>query len=254
MNLAIDSEGHGDDLVLVHGWGIHGGVWQSVAERLAEDYCVHRVDLPGCGDSAMIEPYTLENLAAALDEAFPLPVHVLGWSLGGAVGMRWALMRPERVRSLTLCASSACFMARPDWPHGTPPEVLGEFASSLADDYAATLEMFLGLQVMGSRDGRAVLRSLQSHLAAKPAPSREALLEGLAILRHTDLRPKVEELSCPILLQYGDRDRMTPPEAGRWLAERTGGRLVMHGGAGHAPFISHEAAFVEAQRAFLAEV
>lgn len=254
MNLAIDSDGHGDDLVLIHGWGIHGGVWQSAAERLAEDYCVHRVDLPGCGDSAMIEPYTLANLAAALDEAFPLPVHVLGWSLGGAVGVQWALTRPERVRSLTLCASSACFMARPDWPHGTPPEVLGEFASSLAHDYAATLEMFLGLQVMGSRDGRAVLRSLQSHLAAKPAPRREALLEGLAILRHTDLRPQVDGLSCPVLLQYGDRDRMTPPEAGRWLAERTGGRLVMHSGAGHAPFISHEAAFVEVQRVFLAEV
>ncbi|MFC4160969.1 pimeloyl-ACP methyl ester esterase BioH [Chitinimonas lacunae] len=252
MTIHIDSDGRGDDLVLIHGWGIHGGVWQSVAERLAEDYCVHRVDLPGCGHSPMVEPYTLAALAAELAAAFPLPVHVLGWSLGGAVGVEWALSQPEQVRSLTLCASSPCFMERPDWPHGTPPTVLGQFASSLADDYAATLEMFLGLQVMGSRDGRAVLRALQGHLEARPAPSRAALFEGLAILRQTDLRPRMAGLVCPLLLQYGDRDRMTPPAAGHWLAEVTGAQLVLHQGAGHAPFISHQQAFIETQREFLA--
>jgi pimeloyl-[acyl-carrier protein] methyl ester esterase len=251
MNLYVETQGQGEDIVLIHGWGIHGAVWNRVAEQLAESYCVHIVDLPGCGASEMLTPYTLASLAEAMDDAFPLPVHVLGWSLGGAVGLAWALAQPEKLRSLTLCASSPCFMQRDDWPHATPPETLSTFASSLADDYAATLEMFLGLQVMGSRDGRVVLRALQASLAARPAPTRESLMVGLDILQETDLRPEVGNIACPLLLQYGERDRMTPPQVGEWLAANTQGALVMHAGAGHAPFISHEADFIEVQRAFL---
>ncbi|WP_269533531.1 pimeloyl-ACP methyl ester esterase BioH [Chitinimonas sp. BJYL2] len=254
MSLFIDTLGHGDDLVLIHGWGIHGAVWQRVAEQLAQDYCVHIVDLPGCGNSAMVEPYTLDALAAVLDRCFPLPVHVLGWSLGGAVGLQWALTQPDKLRSLTLCASSPRFMQAEDWPHATPADTLAAFARSLSQDYAATLEVFLGLQVMGSRDGRAVLRSLQASLASRPAPQVAALMAGLEILTATDLRSAVSQIACPMLLQYGERDRMTPPEAGQWLASASHAELVMHGGAGHAPFISHEADFIAAQKSFLQRV
>lgn len=251
MSLYIETQGQGDDIVLLHGWGIHGAVWQRVAEALAENYCVHVVDLPGCGASAMREPYTLEGLAAAVDEAFPLAVHVLGWSLGGAIGLRWALSCPEKIRSLTLCASSPCFMQREDWLHATPEQTLQQFALSLGDDYDKTLAMFLGLQVMGSRDGRTVLRALQARLAERAAPQRAALMAGLDILRVTDLRAEVGQVDCPVLLQFGDRDRMTPPQAAHWLAENMEVELVIHEGAGHAPFISHEQAFLAAQRAFL---
>jgi len=251
MSLYIETQGSGDDVVLIHGWGIHGAVWSRVAEALAADYCVHVVDLPGCGASAMQQPYDLPALAAALDDAFPLPVHVVGWSLGGAVGMAWAMAQPDKVRSLSLCASSPCFMQRADWPHATPAATLANFANSLADDYAATLNMFLALQVMGSKDGRAVLRALQASLAARPEPVREALMAGLEILQTADLRADVAQIACPILLHYGTHDRMTPPEAGQWLAQETGGQLLLHEGAGHAPFISHEAAFIEGQRVFL---
>ncbi|WP_374357581.1 alpha/beta fold hydrolase, partial [Chitinimonas sp.] len=154
MSLFIDTRGQGEDLVLIHGWGIHGAVFDRLADQLAEHFCVHIVDLPGCGASAMQAPYTLATLADTLDAAFPLPVHVLGWSLGGAVGAQWALQNADKLRSLTLCASSPCFMQRDDWPHATPSTTLAAFAHSLADDYAATLERFLALQVMGSRDGR----------------------------------------------------------------------------------------------------
>lgn len=252
MSLYVETQGQGGDLVLLHGWGIHGAVWQRVAEQLAQDFCVHLVDLPGCGGSEMIAPYNLAELAGRLDAAFPLPVHVLGWSLGGAVAMQWALTMPDKVRSLSLCASSPCFMQRPDWPHATPADTLATFARGLAGNYAATLDMFLGLQVMGSPDGRQVLRSLKASLAARAAPSPAALMAGLDILKDADLRAEVSKLACPILLQYGGRDRMTPPAVGDWLAATTGGELVLHAEAGHAPFFSHEAAFIAAQRDFLA--
>ncbi|MEZ5623317.1 MAG: alpha/beta fold hydrolase [Nitrosomonas sp.] len=50
--------GNGPDLVLLHGWAMHGGVWRGVREQLAMKYRVHLFDLPGHGLSPMLEPGT----------------------------------------------------------------------------------------------------------------------------------------------------------------------------------------------------
>ncbi len=49
MSLHVETTGSGDPLLLVHGWGMHGGVWGDVAQKLAADFQVHCVDLPGYG-------------------------------------------------------------------------------------------------------------------------------------------------------------------------------------------------------------
>ena len=65
MNLHVESSGRGESLVLLHGWGMHGGVWSDVAEKLAADFRVHSVDLPGYGRSAMIHLPPQEGMAIA---------------------------------------------------------------------------------------------------------------------------------------------------------------------------------------------
>jgi pimeloyl-[acyl-carrier protein] methyl ester esterase len=47
MSLHVETVGSGDDVVLIHGWGMHGGVWSDVRDALAAHYRVHVVDLPG---------------------------------------------------------------------------------------------------------------------------------------------------------------------------------------------------------------
>ena len=47
----IETLGHGPDLVLIHGWALHGGVFAPLAERLASRFRLHLVDLPGHGYS-----------------------------------------------------------------------------------------------------------------------------------------------------------------------------------------------------------
>src|SRR5690606_39660985 len=45
----IETTGQGPDLVLVHGWAMHAGVFSALAGRLAGRYTLHLVDLPGHG-------------------------------------------------------------------------------------------------------------------------------------------------------------------------------------------------------------
>ena len=54
-------------MVLVHGWGMHSGVWEDVVEALLDHCRVTLLDLPGHGYSrSMVAGHALNDLAAAL--------------------------------------------------------------------------------------------------------------------------------------------------------------------------------------------
>ena len=48
-NLKISTYGQGPDLVLLHGWAMHSGIWGGLVDVLATEYRVNLVDLPGHG-------------------------------------------------------------------------------------------------------------------------------------------------------------------------------------------------------------
>ncbi|WP_205352098.1 alpha/beta fold hydrolase, partial [Vibrio cholerae] len=85
MALYWQVSGQGQDLVLVHGWGMNGAVWQQTAQALSDHFRVHVVDLPGYGHSTEQHAASLEEIAQALLENAPRNAIWVGWSLGGLV-------------------------------------------------------------------------------------------------------------------------------------------------------------------------
>ena len=166
-------------------------------------------------------------------------MQVVGWSLGGLVGARWALDAPASVKSLTLVASSPCFMQQADWPHAQPVAVMRQFADNLGNQFEQTLRRFLALQTLGSDSAHAVLAEMKHQLFAHGRPS--ALDDALAELESSDVRPELPGLRVPTHLSYGQRDALTPIGAARWLAATIpGSSLTEFPQASHAPFLSHE--------------
>ncbi|MBP2330104.1 pimeloyl-ACP methyl ester carboxylesterase [Kibdelosporangium banguiense] len=92
--LRVQRGGSGDAVVLLlHGLGATGDVWQGVHEQLADGPCRWITpDLPGHGGSAPLERYTFGHMAAALAELIEDHEHVvvLGHSLGGVLGLTLA--------------------------------------------------------------------------------------------------------------------------------------------------------------------
>ena len=82
-SLYWQSSGKGQALVLLHGWGMNGAVWQQTVAQLSEYFCVHVVDLPGFGHSNMTSFSSIEDLAKQVLE-MPLvrPSGLVGRSEG----------------------------------------------------------------------------------------------------------------------------------------------------------------------------
>jgi len=246
MNLHIETHGSGKDLVLLHGWGMHGGVWDGVREQLAQNFRVHVVDLPGYGESPACTPYTLPHVAEIVAQAFANKVHVCGWSLGGQVALAWALQAPEQVARLVLVGTTPCFTTREGWTNGIGGEVFDTFSHTLQQDYEATLKRFLSLQARSGEDARQVMAQLRASLFARGRPTIEVLQAGLRILQGSDLREQIASIAQPALLIHGDHDTLAPVEAARWLAmHMPQARLEVVHGSAHAPFLSHRQDFVK---------
>lgn len=252
MSLHVETCGSGGDLVLIHGWGMHGGVWSDVRDALARHYRVHVVDLPGMGWSPACSPYELPELARALAQVLPPQATVCGWSLGGQVAMRLALDHPQQVRRLVLVGATPRFVNGHDWTSGVAAEVFDQFAAQVAADYHDTMTRFLGLQAFGGEATRTLIRDLRERFFARPAPAGTVMQQALRILLETDLREEVAALRLPVLLIHGNRDTLAPAEAARWMASRLENpTLRVIAGASHAPFLSHPATFLSEVTQFI---
>lgn len=245
--LHVERHGTGRDLVLLHGWGLHGRVWAPLAEQVRSRYRLHVVDLPGHGLSRD-EPFgTLDEIVDRLADALPAGAIVCGWSLGALLAMRLARRHERLVGALVLVGATPCFVERCDWPHAMKPSTLESFAQGFRTDPARTIRSFIALNAHGGPESRARTRELAALVAERETPSPQALEAALVLLRETDLRPEVPGISRPATVIHGGRDVLAPAQAGRWIARSLpGARLVEIGDAAHFPFASHAACVAQA--------
>lgn len=252
MSLHVRVQGQGQDLVLLHGWAMHGGVFDELLPSLTTQYRVHCIDLPGHGQSRYHgEMNSLQQLVAAVLPHVPENAIVLGWSLGGQVALQLAQQMP--LRALIPVSTTPRFVAGDNWQSGMPEETFAQFFARLHENHGRTVQDFLSLQVRGDAHAAVTLSSLKHSLLQYPAVT-EALYDGLDILRDTDLRSILASIKKPALVISGEYDRITHPGAGEYLAQALPfAQFALCRRAGHAPFISHRDWFLDQLQKFVRE-
>ena len=252
-SLHVDVQGSGPPLVLLHGWAMHGGVFEPLVQRMRARYTLHLVDLPGHGFSRDSE-VALE-LEATVDALFAQVPDApwCAWSLGGLFALHAALRSPARVPALVMLCASPRFVRGEDWRYGVSPEIFQDFAHGLRSDYRGTLDRFVALEAFGSDRARATVRALRQQLFARGEPPAESLARGLELLETGDLREGLARLRVPNLWIAGRRDRLVDPRAMREAAARAhDAQFVQIEHGGHAPFLTHAEEVADAIEAFLA--
>ncbi|WP_286264274.1 pimeloyl-ACP methyl ester esterase BioH [Thalassotalea atypica] len=238
--------GQGQPIVFLHGWGLNSGVWQPVIDKIKHKYEIITVDLPGFGinHEYVSQPFDLKTIGEQIVSAVDKPAIYLGWSLGGLFATEIALHHQTQCQGLITVASSPCFKQQEHWP-GIKPEYLTVFYQQLSKDIEQTLKNFLKIQAMGSPHIRQDLKELQRLVMAYPIPVRSALKSGLDLLDTVDIRTSLADITQPFLRIYGKLDSLVPIETAALVNELAPeSDWVAFDKASHAPFISHQSAFI----------
>jgi len=198
--------------VLVHGLAGSTRWWSPVLSALAARHTVNLVDLPGFGamrGRRLALADAARWLVAWMDAAGLERCPLVGHSMGAAVVLRAAALRPAAVSRLVLIAPAGVVRNRSLVGHALP----------------------LARAVRGAR-----LRFL-------PVLGTDALRAGpLTLLRASrevvadDVRADLARVAVPALVVLGARDTLVPLEAGAVLArELRDARVHVLGRSGHVP-------------------
>lgn len=195
------------------------------------------VDIPGFGRSDPLPDATsLDALCAALVEVVDVvaggPVHVVGHSMGGFIGLHLAATRPDRVRSLaTLNGSYVTILDLVNAPVASARRYPGTWLAyqgiratagrggvvQSAIGTAARSGLLrwgtAGLAAHPSRVPRSVLMALAA--GARPRSFRQAEATGIGY----DWRSTWSRIDVPVLAGYGAGDRLVTPRDARALRE-----------------------------------
>lgn len=206
MTIYHKTLGHGPELVLLHGWAFHSGIWESWVHALKHSFRVHLIDLPGFGQSAGV-PMAI-NLTDLLQQLLPiLPNRAIycGWSFGGLIAMALAIYEQKRVASIITLGSTPYFIADNHWSGISNVDFL-QFYSAILTDVTKGLQRFL-LFSLNQRSYRSFLWEIAFRYGE---PNQLALLTGLDILKTADLRLDLVNISCPSLHISGEQDPLAP--------------------------------------------
>ena len=107
-------------LVLVHGLGSAGTIWNRLIPDLINDFTVYSIDLPGHGEAALVEherydPRSLgHSILSYMQNVHDVhKMHVAGNSLGGWISLEMAALIPDRVASVTALAPAGLWLEAP---------------------------------------------------------------------------------------------------------------------------------------------
>ena len=238
-------------VIFLHGAGMDRSVWSGQLRYFASHgWAALALDLPGHGRSegpALPDiPAMADWVAAVMDKAGIAKAALAGHSMGALVALSAAARHPEKVSCLALLGAALTMPVHPDllaaaergnhaaidsmvnWGVGRPAHIGGHVAP--------------GLWVAG-----ASLRLLERGDAAVLASDLAACND------YADGRADAAKVLVPALVLIGAADRMTPPKAGRALAEALPDpQPVEMPGAGHMMMIEKPDATLDILKDFLA--
>lgn len=240
----LDAKGHGDGppVVVQHGINAAGAAFWAVLPRLLPH--TRRVivpDMPGHGFSevprgGLTAASISEGLTEALDELLDEPVVFYGNSLGGIAAIRYAGARPEKVRALLLNS-----------PGGAPmtAEALGTFLDNFRmRSHAEALSFVDRLHAAPPWYRRLIASGVKRRF------EREAMVSFVDQIRpeHLLLPAEVSSLRMPVMLLWGQSDRLMPAENLAFFRTHLPSHAVFEEpeGFGHCPYLDTPGRLTEA--------
>lgn len=201
-------EGHGDHTLLFsNSLGASLAMWDAQAQQLAAEFRVLRYDHPGHGKSDPVQDdhddaQFVHDALAVMDAAGVEKAHFIGLSMGGMIGQLLACQFPERVDTLTLCATGGKLPPADAWENRA--------TTALSEGLATMVELSRGRWFTpGFIDQHAA--AVQASLADLANVHPASYARCCRFIRDFDIFDRIHELTANSLLIAGQQDAATPP-------------------------------------------
>ena len=245
-------------VLLLHGFGASLQAWDDWAPALEKNLRVLRIDIPGFGLSgpAVNQDYSdaadVARVIAVMDQLGVQQVIVAGHSMGGRIAWNLAAAHPERVSQLVLLAPDGFPdpNAKSDKTYEVPA-LLGLMQYSLPQ-WALRMG---GVAPAFADDSQLTPQMMQRYHDMMLAPGvRTALLERMRQTRNSDPVARLQSITVPTLLIWGEKDAFIPVgNAQDYLKAMPQAKLVTLPGVGHVLHEEAPQASVQVVLDFLSE-
>jgi pimeloyl-ACP methyl ester carboxylesterase len=199
----VDHGGTGPAVVLLHSFLMDGEMFAPQVAALGDAFRLVTIDERGHGKTPADGPFTYWDVAddvlAVADELGIDRFAVVGTSQGGFIGLRLALLAPDRITALAVLGSSA---AAEDPQVAEAYRGLGAlWATQGPTDQLLDMVATICLGAMDSSAWKIKLRAL-------PADRVTMLLDTLT--GRDGVVDRLGEISCPTLVLHGSADAAYP--------------------------------------------
>ncbi len=234
-------------LVLSNSLGTNLSLWDAQIPALTQHFQVLRYDSYGHGDSEMkIGAYEIDMLSAAvlklIDGLGIATIHFCGLSVGGLVGQWLALNAGERLGKAVLCNTSARIGSVESWNSRIEAVAAGGVAS-ISD---SVLDRWF-TPSFRKRQSATVTRIREM----LEATSADSYIATCAAIRDADFRNEISRIRVRTLIMSATHDRATPPENGKYMADRILGSKYVELDAAHLSNVELPEQFSETVLKFL---
>ncbi|MGO9188122.1 MAG: alpha/beta fold hydrolase [Streptosporangiaceae bacterium] len=251
--VAYRAVGSGPPLVLITGYsGTMEGWDRRLVDSLARHYHVVIFDNAGVGQTQPLRgPVSIDavaNQTSALIGALGLGrPDVLGWSMGSMIAQALAVLHPDQVRRLVLCASY------PGNGKAVRPSRQAISALNSGDPQKVMADLFPAGQTAAQDT---YLAAISAYPAAPAAPAGTVTAQGHAVdawwAGRDPAGQQTARIAVPTLIADGTADQLDPLANSHTLARLiAGSKLTLYPDAGHAFLFQDQAAFVPLIESFL---
>ncbi|MGN7227274.1 alpha/beta fold hydrolase [Dietzia maris] len=243
-------------IVLAHGWGMSGRVWDYVIPQLLENKIdVVTVDARACGQSD--KDFNDVSIAALGSDIVSVVDHLgldrvvlNGWSLGGAVVVDAAAKLGNKLEGLVLTGGATPrYTNTDDWTSGIPAEGMPDMMAAMNDDRVTFLRNLAGAQCHVDV-GQPVIEWMWGIFNQSGVRSNVTMGE----LEVIDQRALVEKITAPVLVVGGKHDQTVPFTIAQNQAEAFQNARLVAMETGHVPFIEAREDYRSELLGFLAQV
>ena len=202
LNIEYITEGEGQPVLLLHGWGSSFDVYRGIINTLKNRCRLFAVNFPGCGGSdTMDTPWSLDDYChfvlkfmAAVGISDPI---LIGHSHGGRVILKMAADGMVNPPKIVLLDSAGLI------PKKSTKQKLR------AKSFKA-IKKVLSLPVIKNHSEPLLDKARKHYGSADYNAAPEVLRKTLVSLVNTDRRDIIHNLKCPTLLIWGENDTATP--------------------------------------------